>query len=283
MSSLKELAAKFQVEQLPTGADMYARAEFLQYWAKSAEAVIAALPSPSIVEESAFSDLKAVEGSLRSLVDKATDLVTNPSTELAASTVRNVLILAFVTATWGMPAHTPNVSMMLVGEDIMSPEDLAADYKRRIGVFQAIAKLGKSGALDPLFAQKKSLGLAPVVIGGVAVSGWLIIALVSIAAITLAFIVISLYALFQTTRLIDKYAEKFCLDQQGNPIPATAGPCMEWLSDLNQANTDLAKGPQKLLNTVLTYGAIGLGVYAAIVFMPDVIRSLRESRRAAAG
>lgn len=268
MASLEDLAAKFSVESLPAGASDYDRLEFLFYWAKNAEQVIAALPEPTVVGDTVFGDMEDVKKAVEVVAEAA-----NP-VQVAASSMRNFLLLSFVAATWGIKAHHPNARQMLVKTGQVTAAELDADYRRRLGVLQAITKLGTSGFLDPLFALKgKALGLAPLVIGGLSIPGYIVIGTIALVVFAIALVAISLTALF----LFNRFVQKWCFDDQGNPREQTMEKCPELFDEA----AGLARGPSDLLSKVVTYAAVGLGVYALIVLGPDIIQGIKGFSKAA--
>lgn len=268
MASLEDLAAKFSVESLPAGASDYDRLEFLFYWAKNAEQVITALPEPTVVEDTVFDDMEDVKKAVEVVAEAA-----NP-VQVAASSMRNFLILAFVAATWGIRSQHPNARLALVKTGQVTAAELDADYRRRLGVLQAITRLGASGVLDPLFAMKgKSLGLAPLVIGAVSIPGYILIGVAAIVAFAVAFTIIAVTALF----MFNRFVQKWCFDDQGNPREQTMEKCPELFDEA----AGLARGPSDLLSKVVTYAAVGLGVYALIVLGPDIIQGIKGFSKAA--
>lgn len=269
MATLEDLASKFSVEQLPASASDYDRLEFLFYWAKNAEQVIAALPEPTIVEDMVFDDMEDVKKAVAAVAEAA-----NP-VQVAASSMRNFLILAFVAATWGIKSQHPNARLALVKTGQVTVSELDADYRRRLGVLQAITKLGTSGFLDPLFAMKgKALGLAPLVIGTLSIPGWLVIGAIAIVVFALALVAISLTALF----MFNRFVQKWCFDDQGNPREQNKEQCPELFGEA----AGLARGPEDLLSKVVTYAAVGLGIYAILVLGPDIIQSVKGLKAARA-
>lgn len=268
--TIQDLAEKFQVDALPPTASTLDRLDYLYYWTTQAGQVIDLLPQPDLVEATVFQDMAAIKDDLLKLAHSA-------AVNIAAAPLRNFLLLAFVAAQWGVSAHHPAARAALLKTGDVTEADLESDYRRRLGIMQGIVKLGKSGALDVLFAQKQQLGLDPftLTVGGttVTIAGWIVVSVVAIAAVVLAFTLVALTALF----LFNKMVDKWCFDDQGNPREKTAEDCPKLFSDA----ASLAQGPKDMLSSAVTYAAIGLGIYAAITFMPDIIRSIKESRSAA--
>lgn len=252
---IEALSRKFSVEVLPASATEHQRYEFLVYWTNKAGQVIDLLPAPDDVDKSAFADTEYLASELE-------NLAVNPAVTLAYAQIRNLMLLSFIAASWSVNAQHPSARKALLSTNEVTTQELDADYKRRLAVMQAIVALGSSGTLDPLFAQKKSLGeiTTAMIIGGVVVA-------IGTAAIY-ATMIVALVALFY----MNKWVGKYCFDAQGNPREKTAEACPRLFSSLK----DLADGPNDILGKVTTYAAVGLGVYALIVLGPDIVRTMRE-------
>lgn len=279
-----QLAAQFVPDPPPPTYE--ARLEYLWWSIEQAEFFIDLLPEPENYDVgTVLSDMTSV----RKLVERAaaswvpgTKII--QGIKMTGEVVCNFLIGAFVAATTGADVHTPMMRAAVLSKGIMTPAELNADYYRRIGVLQAIVAIGKSGVLDPVFeaeAKRREAAGTGLALGALPIWAVIVIIVAVVAVIAaLAYAVVQIFSIQQTNKLIDKYVERLCFDAQGNPIPAVQGECVKLLSDLDK-NRAVSTGTKPLLDQVVMYAAIGVGVYALVTFLPDIVRSVKEARAVA--
>ncbi len=282
MALIDQIAAKFVHDLPPTGASGEVRLEFLHYYGQQAAAVIAALPDP----ESVLAD-NAIRAT-----DAATDAIesawkTNQALQLNGDVARDFLVAAFVRASYGMQMHHPTSMQAIVADGLLDPAQLASDYLARLGTFQMIVKLGKSGVLTPLFKSKS----ATSGVGFIDPLSFAIIAAVVVTVVQVALIVaLAYYAVARTSivegnKLWDKQIKQTCYGPNGVPTTNTQN-CVQTMMQqkFNQEQEDMSKRDkvwQDLAQTALKYVAGGVAIYVGIMVLPDIIKSLRESRQAA--
>lgn len=289
MGALETLAAKFVKEQTPL--DPAYQLELLMMYEDQARKVVEALPQPYVLPETTVEDMATMKTDMKDLASQVSASVSNPSVVVPGAIMRSFIVGAYVTATYHAQMFAPNPRAALLNSGEFTADEINTDLGRRINVLKAIALIGKSPLLIPLYeeaAQQKGtqgLGFAPVVIGGVAVASELVIAavVIGLAVIAaLAYVAVSIFLVADTNRRASKLVEQICFDKDGKPYPATAKPCLDAALEMqNEAARRVGEGgPGGIVDKVILYGAIGLGVYAAIVFLPDIIRSVRSSKQA---
>lgn len=275
MGALQAIAAKFVID--PPPADLPGRLQFLAQHLQYVEQIISALPdSPDAVDASqAIKDMTSV----RDAIDKLASL--NQAFSVQGVVMENVMIGLWTVASAGVGLHTPEWRAAALSQGVFTAKELDDDYMMRLGILQALMRVGQSGVLNPLFALKS--GAASNGLG----DPMLAIAIAAIVATAVVIIALG-YCLFQWSavtinnkKILDRF-DKLCIDPKtGAPIPAVQTTCVAALKDLQ--NNMATQGPQNPLNTILMYAAIGGAVYLGFLFLPDIVRTFRETRSAAKG
>lgn len=280
MSLLEQIAAKFVHDPPPDGASLTQRLEFLQYYVNQAAQVIEALPAPESVQ--ADNAIRATDAAT-SAIEAAWQA--NKALMLSGETLRDFLVAAFLRAIYGIQLQQPASIQAVVNDGLMDPGQLAADYMARLGTLQMIVRLGKSGALTPLFKTKSATnGLGDPITGA-------IIAAVVVTILGAALLAALAYYAVERTRLVtnnkfwDEQVTKTCYGPGGVPTTNTQACVQQMMQQkFTQEQDDISKRNQvwtDLAQTALKYVAAGVAVYVGIMFLPDIIKSLRESRQAA--
>lgn len=270
MGALQAIAAKFVID--PPPPDPAGRLMFLAQHLEYVEQIISKLPLPDYVaDDQALRDMNSV----RDLLDKLQAVTVATAYKLPADVMRNVLLGLWHITNYGVKVHAPEWRQLALTNGVMTAVELEQDYMARLGVLQVIIRIAQSGALDPLFAKK----------GAVTSLGEPLTAIAVTAVIVTAVVIIALgYALMQWTvlslnnkKIVDRL-DKICFDAQGRPVEAIKADCVKAYQDAHeQLNT---KGPKNPFDDLIKYAAIGGAVYLGFLFLPDIVRTLRETRSA---
>jgi hypothetical protein len=256
----------------PPPDDPAGRLQFLAQHLQYVEQIIAKLPLPGyIAEDQALRDMNSV----RDLLDKLKDVTVSTAFQLPGDVMRNVILGLWHVCNYGVKVHSPEWRQLALTNKVMTAAELEQDYLARLGVMQVIIRIQQSGALNPLFAKK----------GSITSLGEPITTIAIVAIVATAVVLVALgYALMQWTvlslnnkKILDRL-DKICFDSQGRPIEAVKADCVKAYQDANdKLNT---QGPKNPIEDLVKYAAIGGAVYLGVLFLPDIVRTLRETRAA---
>jgi type II secretory pathway pseudopilin PulG len=226
----------------------------------------------------------ALGGVLQALVDLN---MSKALLSIPRVTLRKALIALYVYTTSGALLHWEGAFERAIDAGRLTERDAREHLDRCIKLFEVIAKLGgcsNTGApeyksvCDPAqtaiqFVNKKSVsgvGFTGVEIGLLVVAG--------IAAITITLGVVYLL----TASLKQMRAQERAMDQCAKLLEQGQYEAHEKCATavLNASNAATADAFHAM-DKGLTYVAVGLGIYVAMVFLPSLIRSTREAREAA--
>jgi hypothetical protein len=169
------------------------------------------------------------------------------------------VLYVYTSAAAGVAFHSSKERVLL------SDAALQADYLVRVGAFQAVVALGRSGLLDPLAKPKAAsngLGAIPV----------LVIAVIAVAvAICLAYIISSVYETGQRNATI--------LELQRRSCESDPGGCSQVTADLARR---LASGPApegSIADNIAKYSFYAVLLLGGWYLLPGFLSSLSGRRR----
>lgn len=274
--ALGALASAFHVTLPPTNLSAEQRQGFLRSWQSAAQYVVSRLYDPNeiIDEEAVVRGFREVEASVQASAAAAASLLTTgvfqtvfrlltgslkSPFQLPAESVRSAVLYVYTSAAAGVAFHSSK-ERTLLGEAA-----LLADYLVRLGAFQAVVALGRSGLLDPLAKPNRgssglgALPLVPLVIAAIAV------------AICLAYIISSVYETGARNATI--------LELQKRSCEADPGGCSSVTADLARR---LATGPApegSIADSIGRYSFYAVLLLGGWYLLPSFLSSLRPRRR----
>lgn len=222
LSDLDQIADAFAVEIPPPGSSWEARGAFLKGWLDDAATVAQSVADvtgigaePRAVDLTVDALSASSAAILAALRGGAAELGADAGVRLARATVAGTLLAGYAAAAGGAALYTypaGRAESFRVRARI-SPDELAADYERRLGVAQAIVFLASSGALDLILTSgRRRMGAGP----------WLIVVVI-LALVALDYIGLRFFELDDS----NKRWRLTCLDENGKLIAEFRDLCVE--------------------------------------------------------
>jgi hypothetical protein len=258
---------------------------YMQPQITSAMVIFDTLQLSPTIDSSAL--LSGVEGTSRPLVQQAGDVllaISQGQPALAVDTaisigiyeLRAAVTAGYYTALVGADLHKRVVFQKMMGVDPnVTPESyeghvqfIQVHAQNVTRVLQAIVLLDKYGVLAPLKKNKPTSGLG---ITGIEV-GLVVAGVVAVAV--LAYFIWGIVDTSQKNSIVDQ----MCAEAQKNGQTDIVERCIE-----ANANNENGAGslPYKIFKSFMPYIAAAALVYAAVAFMPEIITSFKNARKAA--
>lgn len=201
------------------------------------------------------------------------------------ASAREALIAVYTFSSSGATLHWEGSFERAIAAGRLTEKEALVHLDRCIKVFEVIAKMGgcqNSGmpqynnTCDPSENAIKFFGKAGL--SGLGFTGLELGMLIVGGIVAIALTLGMVYLLSASIKQI--LAQEGALEQC--ELLLEAGKFEEHktcIQNVLNASNEGMNNAFKGMNSIVTYAAVGLGIYAAIVFMPDIARSIRESRR----
>lgn len=273
-TTMGSIAASFLVTLPPASLSDAERQGYLRSWQSAANYVITRLYDPEeIVDEDhvvaefraleemyagvASSVLKALSGGLVQTVFRLlTQPFKNPF-EVASETMRCSLLYLYTSASAGVSFHASPARGQL------SKSELSQDYLLRLGAFQAIAAIARTGVLDPIARDKRTLGALPVA----AVVVIIAVGIVTAAAL-IATVITSVYHTAAKNNLIREMQRRAC--------EADPNHCAEITAELASRLSMPPDADEPIGSKVARYGFYAALILGGFWLLPSFLRSTGE-------
>lgn len=190
------------------------------------------------------------------------------SLNVGAPVLRRVISYTFRVASAGMDLYRPDVYAYVVNSGKASQQQLRRDYVMRLGMLQGIRQLIDKIGFDRLTQNESQSGLGePITLG----TG-LVIAIVLVAVIlTFALVAVSIVVAFNV--MLSSVA-KDCnrqFEQTGQQSPL----CQQVPGVIDRLANSQPKLPSDWTDKLARYGLLAGGAILAVVFLPEIVRSVK--------
>jgi len=276
-STMGAVAAAFHITLPPATATAAERQGYLRSWQSAAQYVVSRLYDPSeVVDEDKvvrdFRDLEAtfskvasevaqaVSGGLFQTVFRLFKGAFGDPFEVVGDSVRSSLLYLYTSASAGVAFHSSD----LRGQ--WSESELSQDYLLRLGSFQAIAALARSGLLDPLAREKRAaagLGAGPLVVPIVVV----IVIILAVAGL-IGYVITSIHSTTARNALIRHMQERAC-----EADPSRCAEITEALASRLTQPPDDDKPFSEVVGKYVFWGVLAIGGIALLPRLTDALMS----------
>ncbi len=293
-SALERVANRFGVQVLPHNATQGEHAFWMLHWRTMALGQVLLMRNmydirPGFSTDRAAAKVQRWAQEHAGEWDSVTDWALAPLTflkDLSWGGVRALISYAFDAIETGWGAHIGDNPQRLIEAGVMTADELERDYLLRLASYQAMFELLTNESTRFLMIREQpasGLGAAPaaaggaVVIGGLAISYPVAITIAVVVVIGVCLLIASLYQINRGNELLDK-ARQGCMIQFQQ-----YGKESQFCQDLpQQFGAAATKTPlDKFTEDLTTYLLIGGAGVLAIMFLPEITRSIREARREA--
>lgn len=273
-TTMGSIAASFLVTLPPASLGAAERQGYLRSWQSSANYVISRLYDPSEIvdEDHVVAEFKALEAMYSSLAGEVLQalsgglvqtvfrLLTQPFRnpfEVVGETMRCSLLYLYTSASAGVSFHSSPE------REQMSGSDLEQDYLLRLGAFQAITAIARTGVLDPIAREKRAMGALPVA----AVVVLIAVAIVTAAAL-IGYVITSVYHTAAKNSLIREMQRRAC--------EADPSRCAEVSAELASKLSMPPDGDEPVGSKVARYGFYAALILGGIWLLPTFLKSTGE-------
>lgn len=280
-STMGAIAAAFHITLPPATATGPERQGYLRSWQSAAQYVVSRLYDPSEVvdEDKVVGDFRDLEATFSKVASEVASAVSGgvfqtvfrlfkgafgDPFEVVGNSVRSSLLYLYTSASAGVAFH----SSELRGQ--WSESELSQDYLLRLGSFQAIAALARSGMLDPLAREKRAtqgLGGLPIVV--------VVVIILAVAGL-IGYVITSIHSTTARNTLIRQMQQRAC-----EADPSRCSEVTEALASRLTQPPDDDKPFSEVVGKYVFWGVLAVGGIALLPRLTDALFAPPRRRREA--